>query len=147
MGGVGGVSSNTSFVESATGVGEGARTGLATVVTGLCFVVAMFLSPIVALVPYEAATPALVLVGFLMMSQVVDIDFSDLTKAIPAFLTIILMPFAYSITVGMGAGFILYVVIQIVVGNAKKVHWLMYVVSALFVMYFLRDALTGLIGL
>ena len=145
-GGIGGVSSATSYVESATGVGEGARTGLASVVTGLCFAATVVLTPFVALVPYEAATPALVLVGFLMMTQVVDIDFSDLTKAIPAFLTIILMPFAYSITVGMGAGFIVYVLIQVMTGRARHVHWLMYVVAVLFVLYFLRDPLTALMG-
>lgn len=146
LGGVGGVSSATSYVESATGVGEGARTGLASVVTGLCFIATVFLSPLVALVPYEAATPALVLVGFLMMTQVSDIDFTDVSVAIPAFLTIILMPFAYSITVGMGAGFVVYVLIQVVLGRARQVHWLMYLVGALFVIYFLRDLLTALLG-
>lgn len=146
LGGLGGVSSNTSYVESATGVGEGARTGLASVVTGLCFIATVFLSPLVALVPYEAATPALVLVGFLMMSQVTEIDFHDLTIAIPAFLTIILMPFAYSITVGMGAGFVVYVLLQVVVGRASKVHWLMYLVSAMFILYFVRDPLARALG-
>lgn len=146
-GGVGGVSSATSYVESATGVGEGARTGLASVITGFCFIIAIFMAPLVSLVPYEAATPALVLVGFLMMTQVVEIDFTDLTKAIPAFLTIILMPFSYSITVGMGAGFIVYVLIQLVQGKAKQIHPLMYLVALLFVLYFLRDPLTGVLGL
>ncbi|MDO5644070.1 MAG: NCS2 family permease [Dermabacter sp.] len=147
LGGVGGVSSATSYMESATGVGEGARTGLASVVTGACFALTVFLAPLVALVPYEAATPALVLVGFLMMTQVVEIDFSDLSKAVPAFLTIILMPFAYSITVGMGAGFIVYVLIQVVLGRARQVHWLMYLVAFLFVLYFLRDPMSALFGL
>lgn len=145
-GGVGGVSSATAYAESATGVGEGARTGLASIVTGLAFAASMFLAPLVAMVPYEAATPALVMVGFLMMTQISDIDFHDVEKAIPAFLTIILMPFAYSITVGMGAGFLTYVLIRVVRGRGRDVHWLMYVVAALFVLYFLRGALTNLLG-
>ena len=144
-GGIGGVSSATAYAESATGVGEGARTGLASVVTGLAFLASMFLAPVVAMVPYEAATPALVMVGFLMMTQIVDIDFSDVEKAIPAFLTIILMPFAYSITVGIGAGFVTYVLIRIVRGRAREVHWLLYVVALLFVAYFLRGAIEHLI--
>ncbi len=144
-GGLGGVSSNTSFVESTSGVAEGARTGLAAIVTGCAFLVATFAAPLVALVPYEAATPALVMVGFLMMTQITDIDFTDLDKAIPAFLTIILMPFAYSITVGMGAGFLMYVLIRVVRGKAREVHWLMYVVAALFVLYFLRGAIEGML--
>ena len=110
-GGLGGVSSNTSYIESASGVGEGARTGLASVVTGALFLVTILLSPLVSLIPSEAAVPALVLVGFLMMQQVADIDWKDLEIAIPAFLTIVLMPFTYSITVGIGAGFLAYVLI------------------------------------
>lgn len=144
LGGMGGVSSATSYVESATGVGEGARTGLASVVTGICFALSIVLSPLVTLVPYEAATPSLVLVGFLMMTQVVDIDFQDLATAIPAFLTIILMPFAYSITVGMGAGFIVYVIIQVIQGHGRRVHPLMYLIAIMFVLYFLRDPLSAL---
>ena len=144
-GGVGGVSSNTSFVESTSGVAEGARTGLAAVVVGIAFLLTTFLSPLVALVPYEAATPALVMVGFLMMTQITDIDFSDVEVALPAFLTIILMPFAYSITVGMGAGFIMYVVIRLVRGKARQVHWLMYLIAALFIAYFLRGSIEGLL--
>lgn len=144
-GGVGGVSSNTSFVESTSGVAEGARTGLAAVVVGVLFLLSTFLSPLVAMVPYEAATPALVMVGFLMMTQITDIDFTDVEIAVPAFLTIILMPFAYSITVGMGAGFVMYVLIRMVRGKAREVHWLMYLIAVLFVAYFLRGALEGLL--
>ncbi|MFE5777439.1 NCS2 family permease [Brachybacterium sp. NPDC056505] len=144
-GGVGGVSSSTSYAESASGVAEGARTGLAAVVAGLAFLLSTLLSPLVAMVPYEAATPALVMVGFLMMTQVTSIDFTDVEKAIPAFLTIMLMPFTYSITVGMGAGFLMYVVIRIVRGKAREVHWLMYVVAVLFVLYFLRGPLESLL--
>ncbi|MCW2759094.1 MAG: Xanthine/uracil/vitamin permease, partial [Nocardioidaceae bacterium] len=113
-GGLGGVSSNTSYIESASGVGEGARTGLASVVTGLLFLLAIVFAPLVNVIPSEAAVPALVLVGFLMMQQVKGIDWDDLEIAVPAFLTIVLMPFTYSISVGIGAGFIAYVVIKLV---------------------------------
>jgi AGZA family xanthine/uracil permease-like MFS transporter len=135
-GGVGGVSSNTSYIESASGVGEGARTGLASVVTGVLFLLAIFAAPLVSIIPSEAAVPALVLVGFLMMQQVTGIDWDDNEIAIPAFLTIVLMPFTYSITVGIGAGFLAYVLIKVVKGKAKAVHPLLYVVAALFVVYF-----------
>ncbi|GAA4525078.1 NCS2 family permease [Brachybacterium paraconglomeratum] len=144
-GGLGGVSSNTSFVESTSGVAEGARTGIASIVVGVLFLLSTFLSPLVAMVPYEAATPALVMVGFLMMTQITDIDFTDVEVAVPAFLTIILMPFAYSITVGMGAGFVMYVLIRVVRGKAREVHWLMYLIAALFVAYFLRGSIEGLL--
>ncbi|GAB2598527.1 NCS2 family permease [Kribbella endophytica] len=135
-GGAASVSSNTSYIESASGVGEGARTGLASVVTGICFLISMVVAPLVTLVPYEAATPALVLVGFLMMTQVKGIDFDDLEVAIPAFLTIILMPFTYSISAGIGAGFVSYTLLKVVRGKARQVHPLMWIVSALFVVYF-----------
>ena len=142
-GGAGGVSSNTSYIESASGVGEGARTGLASIVTGILFLLAIFLAPLVAIIPSEAAVPALVLVGFLMMQQVKGIDWDDLEVAIPAFLTIILMPFTYSITVGIGAGFLAYVVIKLVRGKASAVHPLLWVVAALFLVYFAIDPVTG----
>lgn len=144
-GGIGGVSSNTSFVESTSGVAEGARTGLSAIVVGALFLAATFFSPLVAMVPYEAATPALVMVGFLMMTQITDIDFTDVEIAVPAFLTIILMPFAYSITVGMGAGFVMYVLIRVARGKARDVHWLMYLIALMFVAYFLRGAVEGLL--
>jgi adenine/guanine/hypoxanthine permease len=141
-GGAAGVSSNTSYIESASGVGEGARTGLASVVTGVLFLLAIFAAPLVALIPSEAAVPALVLVGFLMMQQVKGIDWDDLEIAIPAFLTIVLMPFTYSITVGIGAGFLAYVLIKLVRGKVGQVHALLWVVSALFVLYFAIDPVT-----
>ena len=100
-GGAGSISSNTSYIESAAGVGEGARTGLASVVTGVLFLLTTFLAPLVAVIPYEAATPALVIVGFLMMTQIRNIDWDDMGIALPAFLTIILMPFTYNISVGI----------------------------------------------
>jgi len=145
-GGASGISSNTSYIESASGVGEGARTGLASVVTGICFLLTTFLSPLVAVIPYEAATPALVIVGFLMMTQVKDIDWNDLGIAIPAFLTIILMPFTYSISVGIGAGFVSHVIIRYVQGRRKDVHPLLLLVAALFMVYFLSSPINTWVG-
>jgi AGZA family xanthine/uracil permease-like MFS transporter len=127
-------------------VGEGARTGFASVITGICFLLATFLSPLVAIIPYEAATPALVIVGFLMMTQVKDIDWTDLGIAIPAFLTIILMPFTYSISVGIGAGFVSHVLIRAVQGRRKEVHPLLWLVAVLFVIYFMTSPITAWIG-
>jgi AGZA family xanthine/uracil permease-like MFS transporter len=144
-GGAGGVSSNTSYIESAAGVGEGARTGLASVVTGVLFLLSIFLSPLVKVIPSEAAVPALVLVGFLMMQQVKGIAWDDVEIALPAFLTIVLMPFTYSISVGIGAGFIAYVLIKVVRGHARSVHPLMWVISLLFVLYFAIHPLTELL--
>ena len=144
-GGAAGVSSNTSYIESASGVGEGARTGLASVVTGLLFLLSIFVAPLVAVIPSEAAVPALVLVGFLMMQQVKGIDWDDVEIAIPAFLTIVLMPFTYSITVGIGAGFVAYVLIKLVRGKIGGIHPLLWVISGLFVVYFAISPLTALL--
>jgi AGZA family xanthine/uracil permease-like MFS transporter len=141
-GGAAGVSSNTSYIESASGVGEGARTGLASVVTGALFLLAIIFAPVVEIIPSEAAVPALVLVGFLMMQQVKGIDWDDLEIAIPAFLTIVLMPFTYSITVGIGAGFLAYTLIKVVRGKAADIHVLLWVISGLFVLYFAIDPVT-----
>jgi AGZA family xanthine/uracil permease-like MFS transporter len=135
-GGFGSASSNTVFVESAAGIAEGARTGLANVVTGVLFIGAMFLTPLYQVVPVEAAAPALVIVGALMMSQVKDIDFADFSIALPAFLTIVVMPFTYSIANGIGAGFISYVAIRAVTGKARQVHPLLWIIAVAFVAYF-----------
>ena len=145
-GGAGGVSSNTSYIESASGVGEGARTGLASVVTGIALLLTTFLSPLVALVPYEAATPALIIVGFLMMTQIKDIDWADITIALPAFLTIVLMPFTYSIAVGIGAGFVTHVVLKVATGKSKSIHPLLWVVAGAFVIYFATSPIRNLLG-
>jgi AGZA family xanthine/uracil permease-like MFS transporter len=145
-GGAAGISSNTSYIESASGVGEGARTGLSSIVTGLLFLLTTFLAPLVAVIPYEAATPALIIVGFLMMSQVKDIAWDDLGIGIPAFLTIILMPFTYNISVGIGAGFVSHVVIRLVQGRRKEVHPLLILVSVLFMVYFLSSPINAWIG-
>jgi AGZA family xanthine/uracil permease-like MFS transporter len=144
-GGAAGVSSNTSYIESASGVGEGARTGLASVVTGVLFLATILLSNLVSIIPSEAAVPALVLVGFLMMQQVAEINWRDLEVALPAFLTIALMPFTYSITVGIGAGFLAYVLIKLVKGKAAEVPPLLWVIAALFVVYFAIHPITELL--
>ncbi|CAA9209872.1 MAG: Xanthine/uracil/thiamine/ascorbate permease family protein [uncultured Acidimicrobiales bacterium] len=146
-GGAASASSNTSYIESAAGVADGARTGLANVVTGALFLVALFVSPLVEIVPYEAASPALVVVGFLLMTQVKHIPWDDYDIAIPAFLTIVLMPFTYSITNGIGAGFISYAVIKLARGRARDVHPLLWLIAALFVVYFGIDAVERALGL
>jgi len=145
-GGAASASSVTTYIESAAGVGDGARTGLASVVTGGLFLLALLFTPLVEVVPFEAASPALVIVGFLLITQVRNIDFEDYAVAIPAFLTIVLMPFTYSITNGIGAGFVSYVLLKLTARRAGEVHPLLWVVAALFVVYFainpLQDALT-----
>lgn len=146
VGGFGGVSSNTSYVESAAGVAEGARTGLASVVTGILFLLSTFLAPLMELVPTEAASTALVFVGFLMMTQVAEIDWLAPEIALPSFMTIAFMPFGYSVSVGIGVGFITHTVIQVVLGRAKKVHPLMWLASILFVVYFLLGPIQALLG-
>jgi AGZA family xanthine/uracil permease-like MFS transporter len=145
-GGAASASSATSYVESTAGVADGARTGLASVVTGLLFVLALFLTPLVSLVPAEAATPALVVVGCLLLMQVKNLDLTDFSLVVPAFLTIVLMPFTYSIANGIGAGFISYVVLQAAGGRGREVHPLLWVVSALFVGYFALEPLQDLLG-
>ncbi|MGO2150340.1 MAG: NCS2 family permease [Microbacterium gubbeenense] len=146
-GGMGSVSSNTAFVESSAGVGEGARTGLASVVTGIAFLLSTLFAPLVALVPYEAAAPALVLVGFLMMTQIAGVDWKNVDIGIPAFLTIAIMPFTYSISDGIGAGFIAFVIVKLARGKVREIHWLMWLVSLLFVVYFLVDPIQAWLGL
>jgi adenine/guanine/hypoxanthine permease len=145
-GGVGAISTNTSYIESSAGVGDGARTGLASIVTGVCFLLATFLAPLVAMVPNEAAAPALVLVGFLMMTQIRSISWDDAEIAIPVFLTVILMPFTYSISVGIGAGFIAYTVLKVARRKAGQVHPLMWLVAAMFVIYFAIEPIQTLLG-
>src|SRR3954469_396021 len=145
-GGIGSVSSNTAFIESAAGVGEGARTGLTNVFTGLFFVIALFFTPLYSMVPSAAATPALVAVGFLLMTQVKNIPWDDWTLAIPAFLTIVLMPFTYSITNGIGAGFISYVVLRTTQGRWREPHALLWVIAVLFAVYFALEPIKQALG-
>jgi AGZA family xanthine/uracil permease-like MFS transporter len=140
-GGAASASSNTTFIESAAGIGEGGRTGLASVVTGALFLLCLFISPLAGVIPPEATAPVLVVVGYFMMRAVVDIDWRDPAIGIPALLTIGMMPFTYSITNGVGAGFVSYTAIKILQGKVRDVHPLMYVVSAGFVFYFLKGVL------
>jgi adenine/guanine/hypoxanthine permease len=140
-GGAASVSSNTAYIESAAGVGEGARTGAANLVTGGLFLLAMFLTPLVSVVPFEAASTALVVVGFLMLTAIRQIDWTDYTIAVPAFLTVTLMPFTYSISNGIGAGVISYVVLKLATGRGREIHPILYGVAVLFVLYFLRGPL------
>ena len=128
-----GTSTTTTFVESSAGVGEGARTGLASVVTGFLFLLAIFFSPIFCAIPGFATAPALIFVGFLMITSVVEIDFNDLTEAIPAYLCLLCMPLMYSISEGIAIGVISYVIINVVCGKTKKITPLMYVLAVLFV--------------
>ncbi|GAB4585475.1 NCS2 family permease [Nocardia sp. IFM 10818] len=146
IGGASGGAGSTVYVESATGVGEGARTGLTSVVTGTLFALAVFFTPLAAVVPIQAAAPALVLVGALMMTQARKIDWTDLEIAVPAFVTIVLMPFTYSITNGVGAGLIAYVVIKAARGKFSEIHWLVAVVSVVFLAYFGINGLEVALG-
>jgi adenine/guanine/hypoxanthine permease len=143
-GGAASVSSNTTYIESASGVADGARTGLASVVTGVLFLLAMFFTPLVQVVPSEAAAPALVIVGALMISQIRTLTWDDMSLVIPAFLTIALMPFTYSITNGIGAGVVSYVLLRSAVGRRREVHPLMWVIAAAFVVYFALEPLQQL---
>lgn len=132
-GAVFGTSTTTTFVESSAGVGAGARTGLASVVTGFLFLIAIFFAPIFTAIPGFATAPALIFVGFLMVSSVVEIDFNDLTEAVPAYLCIIAMPLMYSISEGIAIGVISYVLLNLICKKAKKITPLMYVLAVLFV--------------
>jgi AGZA family xanthine/uracil permease-like MFS transporter len=145
-GGFAGVSSNTTYIESAAGVAEGGRTGLTSVVTGVLFLVAILLAPLTQLIPSVATAPALVLVGYLMFQLVRDIPVADLEDGLPAMLTMILMPLTYNITVGIGAGFITWVFLKVVKGKWAEVHWLMWVVAIAFVVYFLTAWISGMIA-
>jgi AGZA family xanthine/uracil permease-like MFS transporter len=144
-GGAASVSSNTTYIESASGVGDGARTGLASVVTGVLFLIATFFTPLVQIVPSEAAAPVLVIVGALMIGQIRELEWGDMSLVIPAFLTIALMPFTYSITNGIGAGVISYVLLQAVAGRRGAIHPLMWLVAAVFVVYFALEPLQQLL--
>ena len=143
-GGAASVSSNTTYVESAAGVADGARTGLASVATGVLFLLAMFFTPLVEIVPSEAAAPVLVIVGALMINQIRHLEWDDMTVVIPAFLTIALMPFTYSITNGIGAGVVSYVLLHVAAGRRREIHLLMWLIAALFVVYFALEPLQQL---
>ena len=139
VGGAAGISSNTTYIEAAAGVAEGGRTGFASVITGILFLLAIFLSPLAGIIPSQATAPALVLVGYLMFTLIKDVNVADVEDGLPALLTIILMPLTYDITVGIGAGFISWVLIKLLKGKWAEVHWLMYAVTVAFVVYFAKD--------
>ena len=137
VGGLVGASSITTFVESASGAADGGRTGLSSVFTGILFIIAAFFAPVISIVSSAATCGALVIVGFLMMTDVVDIDWTNLLEGFPAFMVIAGIPFTYSISNGIGMGFIAYVIVALVTGNIKKIKPLMWVATAAFVVYFL----------
>lgn len=145
VGGLFSASSNTTYIESASGIAEGGRTGLTAVVVGVLFLLSILFSPLAAVIPFEATAPALVVVGFLLMSAVRDIPWDDLEIAIPAFLTMVVMPFTYSITNGIGAGFVAYVVIKLTRGKGDEVRPLMFGAAAAFVIYFAIFYVRGLL--
>jgi adenine/guanine/hypoxanthine permease len=144
-GGAGGVSSNTTFIESAAGVADGGRTGFASIVTGVLFLLAIFLAPVAQIIPNQATAPALVLVGYLMFTLVKDIDVGNVEDGIPALLTIILMPLTYDITVGIGAGFISWTFIKLVRGKLADIHPLMWLIAIAFLVYFLQDYIQSIV--
>ena len=145
LGGLTSSSANTVFVESAAGIGEGARTGLANVVTGGLFALTLFFTPLASVVPAQAAAPALVIVGAMMMAQVAKIDWSDPEMLVPAFVTIVMMPFTYSITTGIGAGVVAYTVVRTALG--RRAGWLLWVITAVFAVFFALDPLQRLFGI
>ncbi len=147
FGGLSSASSATTYIESAAGVAQGGRTGFASVVTGILFLLALFFSPLIAVVPAQATSPALIIVGFLMFGIVKEIPFGDFEEGFPALLTLVVMPFSYSITNGIGAGFVSYTFIKLVRGKGGQVHWMMYLVSVAFVVYFALDWLKKLLGI
>ncbi|MEV4924368.1 NCS2 family permease [Streptomyces roseoverticillatus] len=146
-GGLGSASANTCFVESTAGVGEGARTGLANLMTGGLFLLTLVFTPLATVVPSQAATPALLVVGFLIMAaNVKEIDWSDFTIAVPAFLTIIAMPFTYSITNGIGMGVLAFILLRIADRRGREIPWLLNVVGLCFLVYFFLDPIEQMLG-
>ena len=137
VGAICGTSTVTTFVESSSGVAEGGRTGLSSVVTGFLFLIAIIFAPVFTTIPGFATAPALIFVGFLMVSAVVEIDFNDLTESIPAYLCLICMPLMYSISEGIAVGVISYVIVNVVAGKAKKITPLMYVLALLFILKYI----------
>ena len=138
-----GTSTVTTFVESSTGIEDGGRTGLTSLTTGILFLLAIVLAPVAGIVPSAATAPALIIVGVFMMKGVLKVDWSDMETAIPCFLTIAMMPFAYSIAYGIGFGIISYTLIKLARGKAKEVPVLMYILSALFILSYILLATTA----
>lgn len=146
VGGAASASSNTVFIESGAGIGEGARTGLASLVTGVLFLAAMFLTPLAAIVPTEVAAAALVIVGAMMASHLREIDLADFSVALPVVLTVAVMPLSYSIANGIGVGFISWAIVRTAAGKGREVSPLLWVVAAGFLLYFARGWVDSLIG-
>ncbi|WP_329294739.1 NCS2 family permease [Streptomyces pseudovenezuelae] len=146
IGGVAGASGQTVFVESATGVGEGARTGLSSVVTGLFFAACLFFTPLTAIVPGEVAAAALVVIGAMMMMNARHVDWADRATAIPVFLTVVIMPFTYSITAGVAAGVISYVAIKVAQGKAREIGAFMWGLTAIFLVYYALNPIESWMG-
>jgi AGZA family xanthine/uracil permease-like MFS transporter len=132
-----GTSNVTTYVESTAGISEGGRTGLTSVVTAICFLLTLFISPIVGMVPEAATAPALIVVGVLMIGSITRVNFDDFEEAVPAFLTVVMMPFTSSIANGIAAGFIFFVIIKVFVGKVKEIHPIMFIFSILFILKFL----------
>ena len=145
VGGAAGVSSNTTYIESAAGVADGGRTGLTSVVTGALFLLAIFLTPLVQVIPLQAAAPALVLVGYLMFTQIGEIDARDVSTGLPALLIMILMPLTFTITIGIGAGIVVWVILKLIQQQAGEIHWLMWIVFIAFVLYFAQTWINSII--
>jgi AGZA family xanthine/uracil permease-like MFS transporter len=141
-----GTSNVTTYIESASGISEGGKTGLTSLVVGLMFVISLFFAPVVGLVPGYATAPALIIVGVLMMSSVAKINFEDFGEALPAFFTIIMMPLTGSIAYGIASGFILYTFVKVVSGKYKDVHPMMYIFTILFILNFIVGALNKVAG-
>ena len=140
-GAVMGTSTVTTYVESAAGISEGGRTGLTSMVTGVLFIVSLILAPVMGLVPGAATAPILIIVGIMMVSSLKDIKWGDLTEAIPCFVTVVMMPFAYSIADGIGLGFIFYVLVKLFTGKSKEIHPVLWLFSFAFL---IRYVLMGM---
>ena len=146
VGGAFGVSSNTTYIESAAGIEEGGRTGLTSVVTGLLFLAAIVIAPVTGIVPAQATAPALVLVGFLMFQVIKDIEWKSVVDGFPILVTIVMMPFTYSITTGIGLGFVTYGFLKVVTGSSREVKPLMWVSIIGFLVYFALPYLQATLG-
>jgi len=147
LGGLFGTSSATTYIESAAGVQAGGKTGLTAVVVGLLFLLCLLLAPLAGMIPPEATAPALILVGFYMAAAARGIDFADVEEGLPALLTIVIMPLTYSITNGIGAGVITFVLVKLARGSAAQVRPMMWITALAFVLYFAMPALSKAFGI
>jgi AGZA family xanthine/uracil permease-like MFS transporter len=139
MGALLGTSNTTTYVESAAGIAVGGKTGLTSLTVGILFILSLFLSPIAGMVPGAATAPALIVVGILMVSSLGKIKWDDFEEALPAFFTVVAMPFAYSISTGVALGFVFFCLAKIFSGKAKEVHPIMYIVTGIFVLKYVLD--------